>query len=67
VNTGPVLMGEGENLAVGDAVNVAARLEQDAEPGEIVIGEETLRLRPESNPHPLLNPTLASAQHSITA
>ena len=30
VNTGPVLMGEGENLAIGDAVNVAARLEQAA-------------------------------------
>ena len=44
VNTGPVLMGEGENLAIGDAVNVAARLEQAAEPGEIVIGDETLRL-----------------------
>ncbi len=44
VNTGPVLMGEGENLAIGDAVNVAARLEQAAEPGEIVVGEETLRL-----------------------
>src|SRR6202035_3896330 len=44
VNTGPVLMGEGENLAVGDAVNVAARLEQAAEPGEILIGEETLAL-----------------------
>jgi class 3 adenylate cyclase/tetratricopeptide (TPR) repeat protein len=44
VNTGAVLMGEGENLAVGDAVNVAARLEQAAEPGEIVIGQETLAL-----------------------
>jgi class 3 adenylate cyclase len=44
VNTGPVLVGEGENLAVGDAVNVAARLEQAADPGEIVIGEETLAL-----------------------
>ena len=44
VNTGPVLVGEGENLAVGDAVNVAARLEQAAQPGEIVIGEETLAL-----------------------
>jgi len=44
VNTGPVLMGEGENLAIGDAVNVAARLEQVAEPGEIVIGQETLAL-----------------------
>ncbi len=44
VNTGPVLMGEGENLAIGDAVNVAARLEQAAAPGEIVLGDETLRL-----------------------
>ena len=38
VNTGLVLMGEGENLAIGDAVNVAARLEQAAAPGEIVLG-----------------------------
>ncbi len=44
VNTGVVLMGEGENLAIGDAVNVAARLEQAAAPGEIVLGSETLRL-----------------------
>jgi class 3 adenylate cyclase/tetratricopeptide (TPR) repeat protein len=44
VNTGAVLMSEGENLAIGDAVNVAARLEQAAAPGEIVIGRETLAL-----------------------
>ena len=44
VNTGLVLMGEGENLAVGDAMNVAARLEQAAAPGEIVLGAETFRL-----------------------
>ena len=44
VNTGPVLVGEGENLAVGDAVNVAARLEQVAEPGEIVLGQGTWAL-----------------------
>ncbi|HTX32084.1 MAG TPA: adenylate/guanylate cyclase domain-containing protein [Solirubrobacteraceae bacterium] len=44
INTGPVLVGEGENLAVGDAVNVAARLEQAAQPGEIIVGEQTLGL-----------------------
>ena len=38
VNTGPVLMAEGENLAIGDAINVAARLEQAAQPGEILSG-----------------------------
>ncbi len=44
VNTGPVLTGEGENLAVGDAINVAARLEQVAAPGEIVLGADTMQL-----------------------
>jgi class 3 adenylate cyclase/DNA-binding SARP family transcriptional activator len=44
VNTGLVLVGEGENKAVGDVVNVAAWLGQAAAPGEILLGEETLRL-----------------------
>ena len=44
VNTGEVVIGTEERLATGDAVNVAARLEQAAEPGEIWIGHETLRL-----------------------
>ena len=44
INTGPVLTGQGEALAIGDAVNVAARLEQTAGEGEIVIGAETLAL-----------------------
>jgi class 3 adenylate cyclase/DNA-binding winged helix-turn-helix (wHTH) protein len=44
VNTGLVLVGEGENSAIGDAVNVAARLEQAAAPGEILLGAETWRL-----------------------
>ena len=44
VNTGEVVTGTEERLATGDAVNVAARLEQAAAPGEILVGQETLRL-----------------------
>jgi class 3 adenylate cyclase/tetratricopeptide (TPR) repeat protein len=44
VNTGEVVTGTTERLATGDAVNVAARLEQAAQPGEILIGEETVSL-----------------------
>ncbi len=44
VNTGEVLTGTEERLATGDAVNVAARLEQAAAPGEVLIGAETLGL-----------------------
>jgi class 3 adenylate cyclase/tetratricopeptide (TPR) repeat protein len=44
VNTGQVVTGTEERLATGDAVNLAARLEQAAAPGEIVIGPETWRL-----------------------
>ena len=44
VNTGEVVTGTEERLATGDAVNVAARLEQAAQPGEILLGPETLRL-----------------------
>ena len=44
VNTGEIVAGEGETLATGDAVNVAARLEQSAPPGEILLGETTHRL-----------------------
>jgi class 3 adenylate cyclase/tetratricopeptide (TPR) repeat protein len=47
VNTGEVVAGDpsgGQSFVTGDAVNVAARLEQAAEPGEILIGMETYRL-----------------------
>ena len=44
LNTGEVVTGEGETLVTGDAVNVAARLEQAAGSGETLIGSETLRL-----------------------
>jgi class 3 adenylate cyclase/tetratricopeptide (TPR) repeat protein len=44
VNTGQVVTGTEERLATGDAVNLAARLEQAAALGGIVIGPETWRL-----------------------
>jgi class 3 adenylate cyclase/tetratricopeptide (TPR) repeat protein len=44
VNTGEVVTGTEERLATGDAVNVAARLEQAAQPGEVLLGEDTYGL-----------------------
>jgi class 3 adenylate cyclase/cellobiose-specific phosphotransferase system component IIA len=45
INTGPVAAGSSSDaLALGDAVNVAARLEQAATPGEILLGSRTLQL-----------------------
>lgn len=51
VNTGEVLQGDiskGQTLALGDTVNVAARLEQAAGPDEILIGKTTFRLTRQS-------------------
>jgi class 3 adenylate cyclase/tetratricopeptide (TPR) repeat protein len=47
VNTGEVVAGDptaGQRLVTGDAVNVAARLEQAAAPGHILVGESTYHL-----------------------
>ena len=45
VNTGDVVAGAGDQkIVTGDAVNVAARLEQAAAPGEILLGERTFSL-----------------------
>src|SRR2546423_12962474 len=47
VNTGDVLATgatQGDSLVVGDAVNVAARLEQAAAPGTVLVGEATWAL-----------------------
>ena len=45
VNTGDVVVGQaraGSSFITGDAVNVAARLEQAASPGAILVGERTV-------------------------
>jgi class 3 adenylate cyclase len=45
VNTGDVVVGQaraGSSFVSGDAVNVAARLEQAADPGAILVGERTV-------------------------
>jgi class 3 adenylate cyclase/tetratricopeptide (TPR) repeat protein len=47
LNTGEVVAGDAtsrETFVTGDAVNVAARLEQVAAPGEVLLGEPTYRL-----------------------
>ena len=47
LNSGEVVAGTGDpggTLVTGDAVNVAARLEQAAAAGDVLIGEPTLRL-----------------------
>jgi class 3 adenylate cyclase len=48
VNTGEVVAGRdpvsGGSMVIADAVNVAARLQQAADPGEIVLGDQTHHL-----------------------
>ena len=60
INTGLAVAGavgdrESEFGVLGDAVNVAARLEQAAEPGEVLVGDATYRQSPglfAYEPHP---------------
>ena len=44
VNSGEVVIGQDDADIVGDALNVAARLEKACEPGRVVVGEATWRL-----------------------
>lgn len=44
VNTGEVVIAESDADLIGDALNVAARLEKACTPGRVLVGEETWRL-----------------------
>jgi class 3 adenylate cyclase len=71
VNTGEVVTGQGasgERLATGDAVNVAARLEQAAAPGDILLGEQTLELtRDALEVEPVEQLSLKGKQEAVAA
>lgn len=43
VNTGEVVIGAADADLIGDALNVAARLEKACKPGRVLVGEETWR------------------------
>ena len=62
VNTGAVVTGTADSLVTGDAVNVAARLEQAAEPGEVLLGSETYRLVRDAVDAELLPPLAAKGK-----
>ena len=68
VNSGQVVAGTEERLATGDAVNVAARLEQAARPGEILIGEQTYALaRGAIEVEPVTPLSLKGKAHAVPA
>ena len=70
VNTGEVVAGDPSagTLVTGDAVNLAARLESAARPGEILIGNDTHRLvRDAVRAEPLEPLTLKGIGREVTA
>jgi class 3 adenylate cyclase len=74
INTGPALVGNIGSTALrnfnamGDAVNVAARLESIAEPGQVVIGGSTRALLPDdAQVDPLGSLTLKGRTEPVTA
>jgi class 3 adenylate cyclase/tetratricopeptide (TPR) repeat protein len=71
INTGEVVTGDpkvGDALVLGDAVNVAARLEQAAAPGEVLLGETTWRLvRDAARVEPVAPLTLKGKRQPVAA
>lgn len=68
VNTGEVYIDASSDHAVGDAVNVAARLEQSARAGDVLVGETTWQLvrdAAEGTPVPPLD--LKGKDHPVAA
>jgi len=71
LNTGEVITGDplaGTTFVTGDAVNLAARLEESAPPGEILIGDATYRLiRGFATAEPLAPFTVKGKAEPVTA
>ena len=70
VNSGDVFVGAGsrrEMFATGDSVNVAARLEQHACEGEILLGERTFRLVEEMVEAEALEPIAVKGRKALVS
>lgn len=67
INTGLVVVGRTSGPALGDAVNVTARLEQAAAPGEILLGESTYRLVADAVEAERLSLAVKGKQHDVVA
>jgi class 3 adenylate cyclase len=70
INTGPARVGVVGTLeqravtVIGDAVNVAARLEQQAQPGQVVVSRSTYELLPEETAAEPLGPVQLKGRRS---
>jgi class 3 adenylate cyclase/tetratricopeptide (TPR) repeat protein/ketosteroid isomerase-like protein len=68
VNTGEVVVSDEHPAGIGDPLNVAARLQQEAREGEVLIGEATARLvRSRVTLEPVGTVTLKGRSETVTA
>jgi class 3 adenylate cyclase len=68
VNTGEVVVSDEYTAGIGDPLNVAARLQQEARDGDVLIGEATARLvRDEVTLEPVGTFTLKGRAETVTA